>query len=413
MPFVQAKCESCGGILAVDDTQKAAICPFCNAPYVVQDAINNYSITNNITVGAGATVNIYGNANNDFEIEAGSLKKYRGASADVVIPDGVKEIKADAFKELSVESVILPNSVEIIGDNVFESCSRLKSITIPDNVESIGAGAFKNCTVLKSVVIPKNPEVCISVGREVFMGCDSLESIVIPDNVSFMGDDAFKGCENLKSITIGAQHLYDDIFRFCFSLREIKVSGPSDFPIVALAKCKSLETVKVNEDNNCYSSVDGILYNKDKSKLVFCPRGKAGTVNVLRSVKTIGDGAFCGCTRLKEINMPDSVESIGKCAFEKCQGLTSIVIPKSIGAINEYTFSQCSELINVSLPDGLYGIGGQAFGGCTSLQSIKIPDSVGYIWHNAFLGCKKLADNIEGKRKNQRAVIKSIYYQDD
>ncbi len=60
MPIVQAKCENCGGILAVDNNQKAAICPFCNTPYVVQDAINNYNITNNVNVGAGAVVNVFG-----------------------------------------------------------------------------------------------------------------------------------------------------------------------------------------------------------------------------------------------------------------------------------------------------------------------------------------------------------------
>ena len=60
MPIVQAKCENCGGVLAVDNNQKAAICPFCNTPYVVQDAINNYNITNNVNVGAGAVVNVYG-----------------------------------------------------------------------------------------------------------------------------------------------------------------------------------------------------------------------------------------------------------------------------------------------------------------------------------------------------------------
>ena len=104
MPFVQAKCPECGGMLAVDDSKKAANCQFCGEAFIVQEAINNYNtynITNNNTThnyGEGSVVNVYEDANKDFVIEAGVLKEYHGESVDVVIPDGVVEIKDGSNK---------------------------------------------------------------------------------------------------------------------------------------------------------------------------------------------------------------------------------------------------------------------------------------------------------------------------
>lgn len=123
MSFVQAKCENCGGTLAVDSSQKAAVCPFCNTPYVVQDAINNYNITNNVNVGAGAVVNVYGNANNDFVIEAGVLKEYHGESKKVIIPNTVDLISEECFDELPITEISI--SSEIDANNIVKILRRL------------------------------------------------------------------------------------------------------------------------------------------------------------------------------------------------------------------------------------------------------------------------------------------------
>ena len=107
MPIVLAKCTNCGATLKVDSSKDAAICPFCESAYIVEKAINNYNVTNNISANV---VNVYGGNYADFVITAGKLIKYHGASSDVVIPD----------------------NVTIIGKEAFANCSGLKSITIPD-----------------------------------------------------------------------------------------------------------------------------------------------------------------------------------------------------------------------------------------------------------------------------------------
>ena len=177
MPLMLAKCPSCGGSLTLEDSRKSAVCPYCNSQVLVEQAINNYQITNNVTVGAGATVNVYGGANNDFEIVGGVLKKYTGAATDVTIPD----------------------NVTAIGVEVFKGHTGLKSVNIPDSVTQIGWGAFAGCTALTTVVLPD----CVNILDWAFKGCTSLKNVRVSHRYSHylretsIGGYAFKGCENL------------------------------------------------------------------------------------------------------------------------------------------------------------------------------------------------------------------------
>ena len=219
MPFVKAQCTSCGAALEVDNAKEAAICPYCHMPYIVEKAINNYTtnITNNINA---QVVNII-NQREDYEIIAGTLVKYSGKSADLVIPDEVTKIDKDAIPKdvksivfgkgttiidqiilrncKNLISVTIPNGVTCIGFGTFEGCSSLTSITIPDSVTSIEGSAFKGCTRLTEIVIPSN---VTKIGYHAFEECSSLTSITIPDSVESIGNQAFYYCKNLTSITI-------------------------------------------------------------------------------------------------------------------------------------------------------------------------------------------------------------------
>lgn len=240
MPLVLAKCTECGGTIKVESEKKLGVCEYCGEPFVVEDAINNFTnyyttnyITNNNTThnyGDGAVVNVYEDTNKDFVIEVGVLKEYHGASVDVVIPDGVVEIQNECFKDLKIKSVIIPDSVTSIGDGAFSNCKSLKSIKVDDNnniyasdngvlfnkdktilikypigksdteynildsVTSIDISAFEDCTSLTSVTIP---DKVTSIGNYAFYGCTSLASVIIPESVTSIGNNAFKNCTNL------------------------------------------------------------------------------------------------------------------------------------------------------------------------------------------------------------------------
>ena len=188
MPFAPAKCPECGGLVEVDNAKRAGLCQHCGQPFVVEDAIqtfntyyqttNNYNTTHNY--GDGAVVNVYEDTKKDFVIEAGVLKEYHGESVDVVIPDGVVEIKDGSFEDLKIKSVVLPNSVTSIGDRAFSGCTSLTSVTIPNSVTSIGDRAFSGCASLTSVTIPNS---VISIGDRAFSGCTKLIHVTLPNNV--------------------------------------------------------------------------------------------------------------------------------------------------------------------------------------------------------------------------------------
>ena len=123
-------------------------------------------------------------------------------------------------------------------------------------VTSIGDDAFYGCSSLESVTIPNS---VTSIGNYAFFDCSSLESVTIPNSVTSIGDGAFSGCSKLKNIDV--------------------------YP-----------------ENANYSSIDGILYNKDVTKLICCPGAKI-SVTIPNSVTSIGDDAFYYCNDLKTIYM--------------------------------------------------------------------------------------------------------------
>ena len=195
-----------------------------------------------------------------------------------------------------------------------------------------------------------------------FLNC-KLTSIALPNNESHIDDNAFDGCTGLTSVTFGTENNASSILN-------------------NLPKCPNLKEYIVVPDNKNYSSLDGVLFNKDKTHLVRYPIAKEGTsYTIPNSVTSIG--SFSGCTGLTSVIIPNSVISIGD--FSGCTGLTSITIPNSVTSIGERSFSDCTGLTSVIIPNGVTSLSG--FSGCTGLTSITIPNSVTSIGHEAFRGC--------------------------
>ncbi len=290
-----------------------------------------------------------------------------GSLTSITIPEGVTSIGTGAFYECdSLTSITIPEGVTSIGDEAFEYCSSLTSITIPNSVTSIGHEAFYNCDSLTSITILKG---VTSIGDEAFEYCSSLTSITIPNSVTSIGNEAFRGCSSLTSITIP---------------NSVTSIGSSAFG------CSNLTSINVSDNNKNYSSVDGVLFNKDKTELIQYPRKKEGTnYKIPNSVTSIGDYAFAGCS-ITSITIPNSVTSIGYGAFETCSSLTSITIPEGVTSIGGYTFDGCSSLTSITIPNSVISIGDNAFYKCSSLTSVTIPESVTSIGSWTFYSCSSL-----------------------
>ncbi len=285
----------------------------------------------------------------------------------IVIPDGVTDIRSSAFSHCTnLKSITIPDGVTDIGGMAFAGCTSLTSITIPDSVTSIGEFTFASCTNLTSVSIPNS---VTEIGESAFGGCTSLTSIIIPDSVTSIMSNAFSACDSLTSVTIPN------------SVTEIGYG--------VFSGCDNLVNINVADDNTAYCSVDGVLFNKNKTELVQYPAGKTET----------------------SYTIPNGVTGIG-CAFMGCTGLTSVTIPNSVTEITKAFFG-CTGLTNVTIPDSVTDIGFFAFRDCTSLTSVTIPNSVTLIEDSAFSGCSSLTDVYYSGSEAQWKKIHDYGYNDE
>ena len=155
----------------------------------------------------------------------------------------VKVIYREAFKNLNITSVVIPDSVKSIGDYAFVYCFVLTSVTIGDSVTSIGDYAFRECTSLASVTIPNS---VTSIGEGAFSGCTSLTSVTIPDSVTSIGNRAFDWCTSLTSVTIpdSVTSIGNYAFYWCTSLTSVTIGDSlKSIGYAAFYGCTSLTSV--------------------------------------------------------------------------------------------------------------------------------------------------------------------------
>ena len=371
--------------------------------------------------------------------------------AEIVIPNSVTEIVFQAFSGCtSLTDITIPSSVTDISAEVFSGCTSLKNVTIPEGVTSIGSFAFSGCTSLTDTTIP---ESVASIGESAFRGLDSLvlnvykgsyalqyakdnhlkyvilnasndgatdisyfdyslqydgtveiekylgsvANVVIPSEiegapVTSIWDAAFADCTSLESVVIpdSVTYLANNAFSGCTSLKDVTVPDlGGELNVYTFNGCTAIENMYIKENSEYYSSVDGIIYNKDQTKLIYCPPTKQSAV-ILDSVKEIDGCAFSSCSLIKSIILPEGVTSIGWYAFSDCTSLESINFPDTLTSIDEGAFSGCISIVGDITLNTMETISTHAFSGCTSLESVTMDGSVSNIGYGAFSDCTSL-----------------------
>jgi hypothetical protein len=359
------------------------------------------------------------------------------------IPPSLTAISSSAFVDCSgLSSITVPASVTTIGDYAFMGCSGLKSITIPPSVTAIGHDAFNGCSGLSSISIP--PPIT-QIDTNVFFGCSGLNSITIPSSVTDIGYGAFSGCSGLNSITIpplvtqirahafsGCRSLStfiipssvtaigDSAFIGCSGLNSITIpSSVSTIGNGTFVGCSGY--ISVVEANPIYSSSGGILYDKSKTELIYCPSSKTGAITIPLSVKTINGEAFYGCNQLSSISIPASVTIIGSQAFESSSGditvddgnktfssADGILYDKYKHKLIHCPVSKTGAINNLPSIDIIES---GAFRNCSNLSSITIPWTVNVVWWNAFKGCSGII-SVEGGNKSYSSLDGLLYSND-
>ena len=244
--------------------------------------------------------------------------------------------------------LVLNEGISHIGDSAFEGYSSLTgSLTLPESLTSIGHDAFSGSGFTGDLTLPKG---LTSIGSSAFGGWSNLTSVTIPQSVTSIGCNVFGGCVNLESIF-------------------------------------------VEEGNTAYTSVDGVLFNKNLTTLMTYPVGKKDTTyQIPEGVTEIFGYAFGLCSNLTSVTIPESVTVIDGAAFIECSGLTSMVIPQNVTKIGITAFLGCSGLTSVTIPEGVTIIDEVVFHGCSSLTSVTIPRSVTKIAWGAFQSCSSLTN---------------------
>lgn len=295
----------------------------------------------------------------------------------VTIPDGVKRIKFETFKDhTSLVSVNIPDSVTAISTSAFQGCTSLTSVTFPVNLSEMGYSVFAYCTSLVDVRIQGNVNY---IDCDMFKECTSLTSMTIPNSIKEICNNAFQGCTSLVTVTLpeSLERIYDGAFQDCSSLSEINYTGTMVQWNAVHGKYNLLKYVPATVVN----CTDGIWH--------------------LHSVLVENDVAITGIKENndKAISIPDGVKKINSFAFKDFSSLISVSIPDSVTEIGEYAFQNCTSLPSITIPSSVEKIAPGAFKGCVSLRSVAFGKD-----NNVDCSCKtQSSQEIDGPQAGEQS----------
>lgn len=335
----------------------------------------------------------------------------------VVLPSKMSEIGNEAFGNCTnLTKVTMPKQLTKLGTGVFERCSKLKEITLPKGIAKVPAYTFLGCTSLKKVVLPKTvskvetgafndcekletigdvtldgvsagafvgckklssqitlSEKCKAVGSRAFYGCEQVK-VTIPETVINIGEYAFAFCKQITSIVIpdNFKNIGTDSSSATLPAGSYYEQIQCRFNMNAYAGCTGVTEVVVSDTNPKLVEENGVVYNKEKTDVLYVVPNYSDSMDFLENVERIGYFAFTG-SNLQEIVIPDNITEIKSGVFYGAQ-TKAVSWSKNAVKIPSEAFKY-SAITKLAIPEGVTSLGEDAIDNCDKLTSISLPTS--------------------------------------
>ena len=270
----------------------------------------------------------------EFDTTKGTITGYKGSGGAVVVP-------------MTIDNVVVENigsyAFMRMDYDIWEPISNnISSLILPSGLLSLGYGALSYSKDMESIFISDS---VISIQNDVFEGCNKLREVIV--------DEASSVYSSMNGVLYNKDKT--EILLYPIGRQESSFEIPSSitfFNNYILSMAEKLENINVEEGNSVYSSMDGVLYNKDKTKLILYPGGKLiSSFEIPNSVITVVEYAFNNCNKLKSVTFQEPVQvvNIERYAFAYNSGLEAITIPASVTSIGDSAFYLAEKLEQINV----------------------------------------------------------------
>lgn len=326
----------------------------------------------------------------------------------IIIPDtinhlgkiyNVVKIQDFAFLDFGIlTKITIPLSIRSIGRRAFENCISLQNIILPENINELGDSCFYK-TRFTSINLPPN---ITKINKAIFK-CTRFEEIKIPENVLSIEESAFES-SRVKKITLPSR--LKNIKAFAFRFCKASIYIPDSVTSIGEKAFELCVNIEVSPNNSNFCSLEGVLFNQDKTILIHYPKYKT-SFNIPEGTKIIASSAFSG-SNITKLSIPNSVMKIENSALTHCENLEKVAIPNSVIEIGDFAFSDCHKLIDIQFPDSIKNIGLEAFNGTAWEINQKGPIYIGSILYGYRSNNKRVKLKI--RPKTEVIAQKAFFY---
>lgn len=312
---------------------------------------------------------------------------YKKTADTFEVPESVTRIAGAAFASSGVHEIKLSNNIKKIGEEAFAGCGDLRSIKLPNEITEIADSMFQSCSSLQKIKLGNK---IVRIGESAFES-SGIKNITLPNSVRKICRYAFSSSK-LRSIGLNAS--LESIGGEAFAETKIKtINIPKSLKYIhrkAFYNMKKVNAINVSEDNKSFSDLNGVLYNKSKTKLIAYPFGlKRDSYMLCENTKKISPCAFFEHPYLISIVFNNKLKSVGKEAFMQAEKLNSVYLNSELKDIDKRAFWECEKLETYTIPNNIEKIGDDAFSE-TGIKSLVIDAPRLKLGSGVFSGCNKL-----------------------